>query len=311
MSEGCDFRVWRGLSKVKDPLPCILTFGNFDGVHCGHQQLVARAKRFGVEFGLPVVVLCFWPPSSVVLRGLVGQVIQGLSLKLSTFRDLGVDHVIVESFSPNFMQRSAQDFMGQILSGVLQPRVVVVGRDCRFGRGGEGDLALLHRFADSYRVRCEVEPEYLLAGVRVASTEVRKLLASNMLAEAREMLGRNWMVRGVVCRGERLGGELGFPTINLKVSCHLGLAHGVFAVRVMVGGSSYNGVASWGVRPVVGEDLVKLLEVHILDFSDDIYSQYVTVEFLGWLRNEMNFENLEELKINIIKDIAAARRFFR
>jgi riboflavin kinase/FMN adenylyltransferase len=301
-------RIYRGLPLLAD-MPVALTIGNFDGVHRGHQAMLARLCEAADDLGLPSAVLTFDPhPREFFARELAPPRLTGARQKLELFRRFGVARTFIARFDAALAQLSPEAFIADVLVRRLATRWVLVGDDFRFGKARAGDIAVLRRNATSYSVEAMHSVE--VDDVRVSSTTVRDALTAGDLERAATLLGRPFAIGGRVAHGEKIGRELGFPTANIPLRHRAPLA-GIFAVRVHgLGPAPRAGVASLGVRPTIRADGQPLLEVFLLDFDADIYGQRLTVEFLHKLRDEAKYDNLDALKRQIGRDVAQAREYF-
>jgi riboflavin kinase/FMN adenylyltransferase len=301
-------RVKRDLTGAPDG-PVALTIGNFDGVHRGHQAMLARLIEAAEDLRLPPAVLTFDPhpreffsPSSAPPR------LSTLRSKLALFRAYGVATTFVARFDARLASRTADEFVTQILERQLHVRWLLVGEDFRFGRGRMGDLAFLRSAALEFSV--EAMGTVAVDGQRASSTAVRNALAAGDLALAAALLGRNYTLTGHVAHGKKLGRSLGFPTMNLPLR-HPPALTGIFAVRVHgLGGTPRAGVASVGVRPTIRAGGEPIAEVFVFDFDQATYGRRITVEFLHKLRDEARFPDLDALRQQMIRDVADARDHF-
>ena len=300
-------RVQRELTSPPDS-PVALTIGNFDGVHRGHQAMLARLVEAAEDLRLPPAVLTFEPhPREFFAPASAPPRLSTLRAKLDLFRAYGVATTYVARFDARLASQSAAAFVRDVLETGLQARWVLVGEDFRFGRGRQGDLAFLRGAGARFSV--EAMRTVDAAGERASSTAVRTALARGDLAHAAALLGRNYAITGRVGHGDRLGRELGYPTANLPLRRAPPLT-GIFAVRVHGLGAPRRGVASVGVRPTVKTDAAPLLEVFMLDFSESIYGRRITVEFLHKLRDEARFADVAALTQAIGRDVDDARDYF-
>lgn len=287
---------------------CALTIGTFDGLHLGHQALIARLLSHAQRLGEPAVMLTFEPmPREFLSPG-------DPPARLTTFRErwrilakAGIDYLWLLRFGEALRNLSAEDF-AQLLARRLRPRVVVVGHDFRFARKGEATAAALAAAGERLGFAVDIVPAVTLAGERVSSSGVRAALACADFARAERWLGRRYSMRGRVIGGKRLGRDLGFPTANLALGRRRAPVAGIFAVQVHgVANAALPGVASLGTRPTIGGGEA-LLEAHVFDFSDDLYGREIEVEFAAKLRDEQRFATLEALTTQMQRDAADARR---
>jgi riboflavin kinase/FMN adenylyltransferase len=289
--------------------PVALTIGNFDGVHRGHQAMLARLIDAAEDLGLPPAVMTFEPhPREFFAPAGAPPRLSTLRAKLDLFRAYGVAITYVARFNARLASLTAGEFVTDVLENGVNAHWVLVGDDFRFGRGRQGDLALLRATARGFSVEAMRTVE--VAGERASSTAVRDALAKGDLARAAALLGRNYAISGHVGHGDKRGRGLGFPTANVALRRTPPLT-GIFTVRVHgLPGGPRTGVASVGVRPTVKTDGKPLLEVFMLDFDETIYGRRITVEFLHKLRDEARFPDVETLIRQMGRDVADAREYF-
>lgn len=289
--------------------PNAVTIGNFDGVHLGHQAMLARLTAQAAAVGGLPTVLTFEPhPREVFSPAAAPTRLTSLREKLEILRALGVAHVHVCRFTRSFAQLSAEDFVARILVEGLKARYVLVGDDFRFGARRAGDFALLARLGARYGYQAEALPTVEAVGQRASSTAVREALAAGDMATAAQLLGRPYSISGRVIGGDRLGRKIGWPTANIQLKHNRPPLTGIFAVRVQgLDRPDWPGVASLGTRPTVHANGKPTLEVHLFNFDRDIYRAHLRVEFLHKLRDEARFASLEALIAQIERDAAQAR----
>ncbi len=283
------------------PGPKVVAVGSFDGVHLGHQSLLAKARTLAAQERLPLLVYTFDPPTKVFMRG-VGM-LSTLSEKLDLLREQGVDLALAVPFDEDFAARDKAAFLDDLVR--LEARRLVVGEDFAFGRGRSGGPADLETVAPTLTV-----PLLDLGGAPVKSTRIRELLEQGDVEAARHLLGRPYGARGIVRQGERLGRRLGFPTANVETAPGKVLPRGVFAARAWVGERTHPAVVNVGTRPTLGGGALRL-EAHLIGFSGELYGHELRLVFLKKLREERAFADLEALRTQIARDLEAARRFFR
>jgi len=286
-----------------------LTIGNFDGVHRGHQAMLARLIEAAEDLDLVPAVLTFDPhPREFFAPAGPPPRLSTVRAKLDAFRAYGVQHAYIARFDRRLASLEPEAFVDEVLVNALHARWVLVGDDFRFGRKRRGDLALLRATARTFTV--EAMSTVHVDGERVSSTAVRDALARGDLARAAALLGRAYTLSGHVAHGEKLGRNLGFPTANIRLR-HKPALTGIFAVRVHgLEPAPLTGVASLGVRPTVKQDGLPLLEVFLFDFDRSIYGRRITVEFVQKLRDEERYPDLDALTRQIRTDVAQAREYF-
>ncbi|MXS84383.1 bifunctional riboflavin kinase/FAD synthetase [Nitrosomonas sp. HPC101] len=297
--------------------PVALTIGNFDGVHLGHQAMIARLKRAARRLDVTSCVMTFEPhPRELLAPDCAPARLTNLREKLRLLAGLGVDRVQIYRFNHAFAKISAELFVTRVLLQEMNVRWLLIGEDFRFGARRSGDIALLRKFFPESGARVlEVMSPVMLDELRVSSTAVRNALASDDLDLATKLLGRPFSISGRVVDGIKLGKKLGFPTANIKLENHHSLLRGIFVVEASWSKKSghsrrVRGVASLGIRPTVLESALPLLEVHLFDFDEDIYGQRLRVEFLQKLRDEEKFPDMEMLVKQIEQDVVRAKAYF-
>jgi riboflavin kinase/FMN adenylyltransferase len=301
-------RVYRSFSATADG-HVALTIGNFDGVHRGHEAMLARLVEAASDLALPPAVLTFDPhPREFFAREKAPPRLSTVRSKLERFRAAGVARVYIARFNGALAVLTAQEFIERVLRVRLGVRWLLVGEDFRFGRERKGDLSVLRAAARDFSV--EAMTTVSVAGERASSTAVRAALADGDLERAKRLLGRPYVIAGHVAHGDKLGKGLGFPTANIVLR-HKPALSGVFAVRVHgLGAAPRAGVASVGVRPTVKTDARPLLEVYVFDFDEAIYGRRIEVEFVQKLRDEERYSDLDALTLQIRVDVAQAREYF-
>ncbi|WP_231975285.1 bifunctional riboflavin kinase/FAD synthetase [Geopseudomonas guangdongensis] len=287
---------------------CVATIGNFDGVHRGHQGVLARLRERAAQAGLPSCVVIFEPqPREFFAPDKAPARISSLREKLELLRACGVDQVLCLTFNRRLRELSANQFVHQILVEGLGVVHLEVGDDFRFGCDRAGDFDLLVEAGQREGFSVESAATIALDGVRISSTRVREVLAAADFAMAERLLGRPYCISGRVLHGQKLGRQLGAPTANLRLNRLRPALQGVYLVSTELDGRRCAGVANIGTRPSVDGDGRAHLEVHLLDFSGDLYGRRLAVQFHRKLRDEQRFASLEALKSAIAADIAAAR----
>jgi riboflavin kinase/FMN adenylyltransferase len=290
----------------------VVSIGNFDGVHLGHQALIERCRSLAVS-GQEVAVVTFEPlPQAWFAPQKAPARLTSVGQKQVLLAQSGVDLAWMMRFNQQLAGMSAGEFAESVLSEALSASHVVVGRDFRFGRGREGDLALLERLGGELGFEA-VAVEDVIAGVqegaeRVSSTAIRKALANGELDRAAALLGRRFTIQGEVGEGSRLGRKLGYPTANLKLEAEPCPLAGVFAVRVRIGDETNwrDAVSSLGRRPAVGGGDF-LVEAHLFDFSGDLYGKRLELDFVARIRDEKHFDTMDALVAQMKNDEARAR----
>lgn len=296
------------LARAKGPHH--LALGVFDGVHLGHQAVIARALDGRAREGGTCGVLTFDPYPIRVLAPAKAprRLLASLDHKAEILARMGVDFLLALPFDMARAGQEAEEFAREIAAADV--KTVAVGEDWRFGKGRRGDIALLARLSGTLGFRLEAVPPVMVEGERISSTRIRQAIRDGNLAAAARMLGRPYTVEGRVVEGRKLGRQIGFPTANVERGEEQFPPDGVWAVRARAGENCFRGVANLGLRPTVdGEN--RSLEVHLFDFAGDLYGQVLEVEFVSFLRGEQKFASLEELKAQIARDAEQAMYLLR
>ena len=297
------------------PRGSVLTMGNFDGLHLGHAALLGQVRDRARAQGRPAAVLTFEPhPRSVFLPASEPFRLTPFRVKERELARLGVDLLFIQHFDRKFSEKSAEDFIAEVIVGAIGASHLVIGWDCTFGnrRRGTPDLLRAEGARHGFGVTV-VEPVRDDAATVYSSTHIRELLKAGKPREAAALLGRFWEIDGRVATGDRRGRTIGFPTANLGLDDYLQPAFGVYAVRVSgdgpddpLAGHTADGVANLGLRPTVG-GLVPRLEAHLFDTDTDLYGRHLRVALIDFIRPERKFAGLDALKAQIAEDAAQAR----
>lgn len=290
---------------------CVLTIGNFDGVHRGHQALLKQLKHQGQRLGLPVIVMIFEPqPLELFAADKAPARLTRLRDKVKYLAQAGVDYLLCVKFDPRFAALSAQAFVSELLVEKLGVNFLMVGDDFRFGAERLGDFFLLQRAGEEYGFTVIRTPTFCEGELRISSTAIRNALHDDDLLLAANLLGYPFAISGRVVHGDALGRTIGFPTANLPLKRLVVPVKGVFAVEVHgLGPEPLPGVANIGTRPTVA-GVRQQLEVHLLDITKDLYGCHLVVVLRAKLRNEQRFASLDALKQQIANDVVTARTFF-
>jgi riboflavin kinase/FMN adenylyltransferase len=285
-----------------------VTIGTYDGIHLGHQALLARVRDRATRLGTAAVLLTFEPtPREYLAPRDPPARLTSLRERWRILEPLGLDYLWLLRFGEALRNLCAEDF-AQLLARELAPGVVVVGHDFRFARLGEATAPVLVEAGRRLGFEVDVLPAITLDGERISSSGVRAALAGGDFERARRWLGRPWSMRGRVQPGQRLGAQLGFPTANVPLERRRAPVAGIFAVQVHgVAGAARAGVASLGTRPTIG-GTEALLEAHVFDYDGDLYGREIEVEFVARLRDEERFATLDALTAQMHRDAADARR---
>ncbi len=291
---------------------CVLTIGNFDGVHLGHKAVIEKLAKRGKALGLPVVIMIFEPqPLEYFLGGKPPARLTRLREKVIQFAKLPVDDLVIVRFNKQLADYDAEQFIDAVLVKRLNVKHLVIGDDFRFGKARQGDFAMLKEKGRASGFKVEDTGSLQVDSQRVSSTLIRNALAIGDLRTAEAMLGYPYSVCGRIVHGDKRGRTIGYPTANIRMARKNIPISGVFAVTMTgIGGLEIQGVANVGIRPTVdGSDKV-VLETYLFNFDRDIYGYTVEVHFKQKIRAERRFQTLDELKAQIVDDVAEAKKIF-
>jgi riboflavin kinase / FMN adenylyltransferase len=289
--------------------PAVVTIGNFDGVHLGHQALIRRVVEEARVLRTTSALITFHPHPQSVLRSHQVPILTSLRLRLRLFEQLGLDQACVVAFTREFAQIEPERFVDEYLLRSFQLKKLIIGYDFAFGRNREGTAEVLMQTAHQHGFGFEVFPAVTLGDGTVSSTRIRGFLQAGEFGHAARLLGRRYSILEPVVEGRKQGRLLGFPTLNQVPEELLPLPFGVYAVQARAGEQLLGGVANYGIRPTIGGSTQPVLETHLFDFAGDLYGQLVEVFPLKVLREEHRFPSLDALKMQIAKDRDAARAY--
>jgi riboflavin kinase/FMN adenylyltransferase len=302
----------RGLHNLKPARGgCVATIGSFDGVHLGHRAILQQLIDKSAEYELPSVVMIFEPQPQEFFSGEQAPArLMRLREKVEAFIEAGVDRVFCLQFNRSLRSLSASDFIDQVLVSGLGVHCLVVGDDFRFGHDRSGNYHLLAQAGVQYGFEVLDTHTLEYQGERISSTRIRLALERADFLLAEKLLGKPFQIEGRVVYGQRLGTQLGIPTANVHLYRYRAPLSGVYVVEVLWDDRRLPGVANVGVRPTVGDLVKPVLEVHLLDFDEQLYGQRIQVEFKDKVREEAKFSSLDDMVKEIHNDIAVARHYF-
>lgn len=305
-------RVFRDIDHLPKLSNAVVTIGTFDGVHLGHQKIIAQLKAQAVVIDGETVIVTFYPhPRKVVHKEQKPlYLLNTLSEKLHLLEHYGVDNVIVVPFNDRFASQTAEQYVEDFLIGKLHPKVIIIGYDHKFGKDRLGDYKTLERYGEKEGFSVVEIPERLLNEVTISSTRIRAAIREGDIAQTNAYLGHPYRFSGAVVRGNQLGRTIGFPTANISITDHEKLlpANGVYAVRVLEReGTVHKGMLNIGFRPTI-DGKVLTTEVHIFDFDKDIYGEHLEIQLISRLRDEQKFDGLDALTAQLKKDESDAIR---
>jgi len=292
-----------------DDKGCVLTIGNFDGVHLGHQRVIKALVKKAQELNSIATVMVFEPqPRELFTPDSAPARLTRLRDKYALLARLGVQRLICVNFNRKFANICAQAFVEQILVQNLKIKYLIIGDDFHFGKNRQGNFKTLSLASKTFGFGIADTASYKLADCRISSTAIRTALEENKLDEAQIMLGRPYSIIGKVFHGDKRGREIGFPTANVLLKRRVSPVSGVYVVNVITNDGEYYGVANIGSRPTVA-GIRQQLEVHVFDFESDLYGQTIEVILLSKLREEQRFHSVEQLTEQIAKDSQQAQQF--
>jgi len=287
----------------------IILIGNFDGVHLGHQKLFKLAQTYKKKYKLKIGVINFNPmPKMYFNKSLKNFKITSVNQKLKLLKELKVDFIITKKFNKNFSKVKSINFIKEILYKKLSCKFIFVSNNFRFGFKREGDVKLLINNEENYDYKV-IKPKPLIKNKKtVSSTLIRTFLEKGNLEKANSFLGRPWTVDGIVQKGRQIGKKIGFPTCNLDIKDYVLAQPGVYAVRVLRKNNNkkLKGIANLGYRPTFSQRKI-LLEVHLFNFSGNLYNKHLSVQFLKFIRKEKKFKNVIQLRNQIKSDLKIAK----
>jgi riboflavin kinase/FMN adenylyltransferase len=288
----------------------IILIGNFDGLHLGHQKLFQLAQSYKKKYNLKIGVVNFDPmPKMFFNKKLKNFRLTNIDQKIKLLSALKVDFVITKKFDKKFSKTKALNFVTEILSKKLNSKFIFVSNNFRFGNKREGNVNLLKKYEKSLNYKV-VKPEPLIKSKKIVSSSlIRNLLEKGLLDKANNLLKRNWTIQGVVKKGRQVGKKIGFPTCNIDIGDYVLAKPGVYAVKVLRKNSKkyLKGIANLGYRPTFNQKKL-LLEVHLFNFSGNLYNKLLSVEFLKFIRKEKKFNNVNQLRSQIKKDLNIAKK---
>ncbi len=302
-------KTFRDIEKLPQIKGSVVTIGNFDGIHLGHQKIIAQLKEHAEKLKVPSVVISF-NPTPQNFFGADHAVLSSYEEKDFFLSSLGINYHIVINFNKEFSNINAQTFIEEFLLRKLNIKLCLVGDDFRFGKNRVGDFSLLQENGVKHGFAVEETATIEHNQIRISSTRIRECLQQNNLEETKKLLGRSYSISGKIVRGQQRGRTINFPTINILPNRSKSPVSGVFAVKVKLSGQTYFGICNAGHKPTVnGREF--LFETHIFDFEKDVYEQFAEIDFLKHVRPEKKFNSFEELKDQIEKDVIVAKKFFK
>jgi riboflavin kinase/FMN adenylyltransferase len=303
-------KLYKNFNIPKNHKRSIVLIGNFDGVHVGHQKLFKLANNYKKKFNLNIGVLTFEPmPKMFFNKKIRNFRISNINQKNIILQSLGVDFVITQKFDKKFSKIKSDFFIKEILFKKLEAKYIFVSDNFQFGNKREGNVNQLIKNEKIYDYKI-IKPQPLILSQKViSSTYIRSLLEKGNLKKTNKLLGRNWSIEGIVQKGRQQGKKIGFPTCNIDIKDYIIATPGVYAVKVYKKNSKkpLKAIANLGYRPTFNQKKI-LLEVHIFNFSGNLYNKYLSVEFIKFIRKEKKFDNVNQLKKQIQSDLKIAKK---
>jgi riboflavin kinase / FMN adenylyltransferase len=298
-------KVYRDIAALPIFCNAVITTGSFDGVHTGHVQIIGQLLKEAEKINGTPVLITFYPhPKQVVqMKEKILHILNTPEEKYALLQQKGIEHIVVVPFDAAFASLTATDYIEKFLVERFKPAVIVVGYDHRFGNNRTGDFELLKSQEAIYNFEVKEIPEHVLTNITISSTKIRAAMLEGDIEKAATYLGYNYFFSGTIIEGNKLGRTIGYPTANLQIEDEYKLipSNGVYAVDVLLGTRMYEGMMNIGMRPTV-DGKKRTIEVHIFNFDEDIYGQTMKVTLKKWLRSEVKFAGLDELKAQLAKD---------
>ena len=307
-------KVYRGLENYDKVKNAIVTTGTYDGVHLGHKTIIKHLKKIAKKNNGETVVLTFHPHPRMVLQEnsdikLLGTIEERISL----LKEAGVDHLIILPFTKEFSRISSLEFVRDILVNQIGTKKLVIGYDHHFGRNREGSFEHLKEFGPMYGFEVEEIPAIDVKDVNISSTKIRVALEGGDINKAKEYLGRNYSISGIVIAGNQIGRLIGFPTANIKIKESIKLIPeiGVYAVNIFHNGHKYKGMLNIGYRPTISDNNGISIEVHLFDFNANLYKEELKIEFISKVRKEKQFKDVNQLKEQLERDLINCKKILK
>jgi len=298
-------KIYHHIDEFSPVKNAVVTIGTFDGVHLGHRKIISRIKELAKASGGETVMLTFFPHPRMILHPEDESIklINTINEKAELLEQLGIDHLIITPFSRDFSNQTAEDYIRDVLVNKIGTKKIVIGYDHRFGKDRLGGLADLQRLGPVYGFDVIEIPEQDIHDVAVSSTRIRQALLKGEIDLANEFLGYPFFITGKVTRGDQIGRQIGYPTANILIEEKYKLipADGIFSAKIYIDGSVYKGMAYIGSRPTIN-GMFRNIEVNIFDFDAEIYGHQIKMEFYHFVRGDIKFSSLDELKIQLAND---------
>ena len=303
-------KLYKNFNISKNHKGSIILIGNFDGVHLGHQKLFKLAKSYKKKYNLKIGVINFDPmPKMFFNKSLKNFRLSSIDQKVNLINNLEVDFIVTKKFDKTFSKTKSINFIKNILANKLKAKFIFVSNNFRFGNKREGDVKFLIQNEQKYNYQV-IKPKPLLINKKIVSSSlIRNYLENGYLERANKLLDRKWSIEGMVQKGRQVGKKIGFPTCNIDIKDYVLAQPGVYAVRVLrkKNQKKLSGIANLGYRPTFNQKKI-LLEVHLFNFSGNLYNKLLSVQFLKFIRKEKKFKNVDQLRKQIKSDLNIAKK---
>lgn len=302
--------LYRDIEKFNPTTDTVITIGNFDGVHIGHQKIIDKVVELSKKYNFEPILFTF-NNHPMNYFGVDIELIISEKKKIELIFERGIKHLISIDFTDEFANLPAELFVRELLVKKLKSRYIVVGYDYRFGKKRQGDFNLLNMLSSKYGYTAIKIDKVVIDKLTVSSTNIRKLIKEGNIELANKMLGREFEMEGVVTDGDNLGKLIGYPTANINYKNYIVPKNGVYITKTFVGQDEYPSLTNVGIRPTIVDKNELRIETYILNFNRDIYGQNVKISFLKYLREEMKFDSFNKLKLRIDEDVNIAKEYFK
>ena len=301
-------KIYKNPNLKKNHCNGVIAIGNFDGLHLGHQKVIKEAKKKAKKKDIPFGVMTFEPvPVMFFNKKIKNHRINSLEQKKTQLKKFNLDFLIIVKFNKRFSSQSAEEFIKKIIFEKTKCKYLYVSKNFKFGFKRQGNIRTLKKFEKKYNFKNIVTKPYKKNNKTISSTFLRKKIRLGKIDEVNKLLNRNWSVDGKVIKGQRRGRKIGFPTCNLKLNDYVVPKLGVYAVKVKSKNFNKNGIANIGYRPTFnGKNL--LLETNIFGINENLYNKVISINFKKFIRSEIKFKNLKDLKKQIKLDIKQAKK---
>ena len=306
-------KVFNGIDKPIDCRKPIVTIGTFDGMHLGHQKIIKQLIQSAKEIDGESVLITFYPhPRSVIISNEPIKLLQNQAEKINKLEELGLDNLVIIPFTNEFSKQTAIEFIQGIIKDKLNCHTLVIGYDHHFGNNREGNLIFLQENAKKFHLEIIEIPAREIDAIKISSTKIRNSLLEGDIQTANSFLGYPYEISGVVVSGQQFGRTIGFPTANISLndSNKLIPKHGVYAVKTEIHGKERFGMLNIGINPTVQDTSSMKLEVHLFDFSADLYNESITLQLINYIRPEHKFDSIEALTKQLTEDEIFVRNYF-